>query len=151
MQDYDRNGAGAVAVAAAPAPALALDPQEERPDAAIRQGYLRRIEELRGEARLDAVSWNGDSEADLLAFISANPGWHQGRLGLMDNGNLYAVWKDAAGSLLSIQFRGRQFAEFVIFQRRPGATEVSRIAGSDTLAGVKRQIGSFDLLGVVSL
>ena len=149
MQDYDRNGAGAVAVAAAPAPALAS--ADDRGVSAIRQGYLRRIAELRGEARLDAVSWNWDSEADLLAFISANPGWRQGRLGLMDNGNLYAVWKDAAGSLLSIQFRGRQFAEFVIFQRRPGATEVSRIAGSDTLDGVKRQVGSFDLLGVVSL
>ena len=149
MPDYDRNNDGAVAVAAVPAPALAS--ADDRPVSEIRQGYLRRIAELRGEARLDAVPWNGNSEADLLAFISANPGWRQGRLGLMDNGNLYGVWKDAAGSLLSIQFRGRQFAEFVIFQRRPGATEVSRIAGSDTLDGVKGQVGSFDLLGVVSL
>ena len=145
MPDYNRNAA----VAVAPAPALA--PFDDRPDAAIRQGYLRRIGELREEARLDAMPWNGDSEADLLAFINANPGWRRGRLGLMDNGNLYAVWKDAAGSLLSIQFRGRQLAEFVIFQRRPGATEVSRIAGSDTLDGVKRQVGSFDLLGLVLL
>ena len=145
MQDYDCNGA----VAVAPAPALA--PFDDRPDAAIRQGYLRRIEDLREDARLDAMPWNGDSGADLLAFINANPGWRQGRLGLMDNGNLYAVWKDAAGSLLSIQFRGRQLAEFVIFRRRPGATEVSRIAGSDTLDGVKRQVGSFDLLGLVLL
>ena len=146
MLDYDRNGA--VAVVAAPGPALA--PVEGRAGAAIRRGYLGRIEELREDARLDAVSWNGDSEADLLAFISANPGWRQGRLGLMDNGNLYAVWKDAAGSLLSIQFRGQQLAEFVIFQRRPGAAEVSRSAGSDTLEGVKRQVGCFDLLGLVS-
>ena len=143
----NHDHAATATIAAAPAPAVNGD----RPAAAIRQAYQHRIEELRVEARLDAVAWNADSATDFWAFISTNPHWRKGLLGLMDNGNLYAVWQDAAGNHLSIQFKGLRFADYVIFKRRPGAPAPSRVAGSDTLDGVKAQVKSFDLRQLVSL
>ena len=145
MQDYDRNGAGAVAVAAAPAPALALDPQEERPDAAIRQGYLRRIEELRGYGAEDGIAINAASEGDFWAFIGTMPSARRAGLVLTDEGNLRAAWKGNDAGHLAVQFLGCGRVQYVIFKRRQGAAAVSRVAGTDTFEGIQRQISAFDL------
>ena len=69
----------------------------------------------------------------------------------MDNGNLRAIWKNEAGSRVGIQFLGSQMAEYVIFRRRPATTDVSRVAGIDTLEGIKRQIHAFDLNSLVNV
>ena len=63
----------------------------------------------------------------------------------MDNGNFRAIWKDRNGDHLGVQFLGEQMAEYVIFKQRPSVESVSRVAGIDTLEGVRTQLQAFDL------
>ena len=102
--------------------------------AAIPPAYRERFAILRNEAALDGVAWNAASVADWLDFVNANPDWRKSRLGLLDNGNLYAVWKDAAGGQLSVHFKGMGLVEYVIVKQRHGAAAVSQVTGADTPA-----------------
>ena len=143
--------ATATAIAAAPAPAPAYNGGGPPADAdAIPPAYRERFAILRNEAALDGVAWNAASAADWLDFVNANPDWRKSLLGLLDNGNLYAVWKDAAGDQLTIQFKGMGLVEYVIFKQRGGAAAVSRVAGADTLDGLMAQVKSFELRALVS-
>ena len=65
----------------------------------------------------------------------------------MDNGNLRAVWKDSdkQGTRLGLQFLGGGMVQFVIFKQRGVTRPISRLAGRDTFAGLKRQIEAFEL------
>ena len=125
--------------------------QEYRPRIGdeTRQAYRHRIEKLRAEARLDAITWNVESEADFLAFINATPRWRKGLLGLVNNGNLRVTWKGDDGDHLAVQFLGERFIECVIFKRRPGSRRVSRVAGVDTLNALHRLVAAFDLARLV--
>lgn len=69
----------------------ALAPFDDRPDAAILLGYLRRIEELRGYGAEDGIAVNAASEGDFGAFIRTMPSARKARLVLTDNSNLRAV------------------------------------------------------------
>ena len=116
-----------------------------------RQQYARRIEELRDYAEEDGnlVSWA--SEKDFWSFVESAPLVDRAGLVLMDNGNLRAIWKSDDGSRVGIQFLGGGMAEFVIFKRRPATPEVSRVAGIDTLKGIKSQIRTFHLNSLVNV
>ena len=46
---------------------------------------------------------------------------------------------------VALQFLGGGHVQYVIFKRRPGAAKVSRVAGTDTFDGIKRQVEAFDL------
>lgn len=121
------------------------------PTAAIRHAYRHRIEELHAEARLDAITWNVESETDFLAFINATPRWRKGLLGLVNNGNLRVTWKGDDGDHLAVQFLGERFVECVIFKRRSGSRRISRVAGVDTLNDLHRLVAAFDLARLVHL
>ena len=107
--------------------------------------YSERLAELREAAEEEDVEWSETSERDFRAFVTDNPGWHKAALGLMDNGNLRAVWKGDDGSHLGLQFLGNQFGEYVIFKQRSAEGPVSRVSGVDTLQGVVAQVGVFNL------
>ena len=111
----------------------------------IDHSYARRIEELRSLAEVDGVTVNQNSVRDFWSFVRSTPSTAKAGLVLMDNGNLRAVWRGQDESRVGMQFLGRGFVEFVIFKRRPNATDVSRGAGIDTLDGFTRQIQAFDL------
>ena len=64
---------------------------------------------------------------------------------LVDNGNLRAVWDGNDGEHFGLQFVGSHALQYVIFRRRTGSSHISRVAGNDTLDGVKRQIRAFEL------
>ena len=116
-----------------------------------RQKYLCRIKQLRDYAEEDGnlVSWA--SEKDFWSFVESAPLVDRAGLVLMDNGNLRAIWKSDDGSRVGIQFLGGGMAEFVIFKRRPATPEVSRVAGIDTLKGIKSQIRTFHLNSLVNV
>lgn len=107
--------------------------------------YGDRLAELRDAAEEEGVEWSENSERDFQAFVTGNPSWRKAALGLMDNGNLRAVWKGDDGSHLGLQFLGGQFGEYVIFKRRSETMPVSRVSGVDTLDGVIAQVGAFNL------
>lgn len=113
------------------------------------QAYRERIEDLRNDAELDGFTVNEVSETDFWSFVTSIPYPRKAGLVLMDNGNLRAVWEDNNGNLVGLQFLGDQWIEYVIFKRRPAAEDVSRVAGHDTLDGIKGQVRTFDLAALV--
>ena len=141
MPDYNRNAAVAIA------PATALAPIDDRPDAAIRLGYLRRIDDLRGYGAEDGIAMNAASEGDFWAFIGTMPSARRAGLVLTDDGNLRAVWDDDHDDdhHLALQFLGNGQVQYVIFKRRSAGGKVARVAGRDTFDGIRRLIGDFDL------
>ena len=114
-----------------------------------RQEYLRRIGQLREYAEEDGTLVNKASERDFWSFIRLGDPDRRAGVMLLDNGNLRAIWKGNNASHVGIQFFGDGRAEYVIFKRRPVTTEVSRVAGIDTLEGIKRQIHAFDLTSLI--
>ena len=113
----------------------------------IYKDYSRRIELLRSDAEDDDLVLNEASERDFWHYIRSVPFAQKAGLVLVDNGNLRAVWKGDDESHLGIQFLGNQWVEYVIFKRRPSTIDIARVAGRDTLDGVKRQIDAFDPSG----
>ena len=115
----------------------------------IHKDYSRRIEVLRSDAEDDGFVLNKASEKDFWQYIRSAPFAQKAGLVLVDNGNLRAVWKGDDESHLGIQFLGNQWVEYVIFKRRPSAIDIARVAGRDTLDGIKKQINAFDLTSLM--
>ncbi len=116
-----------------------------------RQAYTQRIEELHNEAALDGIQVNQASERDCWSFVRPGDPNRRAGLVLLDNGNLRAIWKSDDGSSVGLQFLGSEMAEYVIFSRRPATTEISRVAGVDTLQAIERKIPAFDLTSLVNV
>ena len=112
---------------------------------AVINAYRDRLNILCSEGELEGITLNTESEDDLYFFIKSAPSTRRASLVLLDNGNLRAVWSGEDGSHVGIQFCGDQLASFVIFASRPPKSGVSRVAGKDTLDGVKRHIRTFGL------
>ena len=116
----------------------------------VREAYSLRIEKLKAYAQEDEIEVNEASQRDFWAFVESLSSNKRASLVLCDNGNLKAVWKDSTANHLGIQFLGNQRGEYVIFKRRQGASEISRVAGIDTLHGIKSQMTAFDIIELVN-
>lgn len=123
---------------------------KQRTSRILHEAYRARIETLRGYAESDEIVVQPGSEQDFWGFVHALPEAPKAEIVLMDNGNFRAIWENGEQSRLAIQFMGAQRGEYVIFKRRPDAADVSRVAGIDTLDGIKRQIQAFDLMPATS-
>ena len=99
---------------------------------ADQQAYTERIAVLRAEAMLDGFLLSHESEEDFWNFMRSAPFVRKGGLVLMDNGNLRAVWKGDRGTHVGLQFLGSGTVQYVIFKRRVGALQTSRV--SDVIA-----------------
>lgn len=117
----------------------------------IKQSYMHRILELHRYAFEDKIQMNRASEQDFWAFVGSTSLANEAAIFLMDNGNLRAVWKDDKGGHAGIHFFGDHQVEYVIFKRRAVNDFVSRVAGHDTLAGVRSLLFAFDLDGLVGV
>ena len=115
----------------------------------IHNDYQHRIEILNSDTEVDDFALNEASKKDFWQYIRSVPFAQKAGLVLVDNGNLRAVWKGDDESHLGIQFLGNQWVEYVIFKRRPSTRHVARVAGHDTLDGVKRLIDAFDLTSLM--
>lgn len=116
----------------------------------VLDAYRERIATLREYGQADGVALRTESEAAFFEFIKSNAYARRAFLVILDNGNLRAVWQDDDGGHVGVQFHGEQVASCVIFKRRAHGAETSRVAGKDTLDGVREQIRAFGLDGLVS-
>ena len=116
----------------------------------VREAYSLRIEKLKAYAQEDEIEVNEASQRDFWAFVESLSSNKRASLVLCDNGNLKAVWKDTGANHLGIQFLGNERGEYVIFKRRQRASEISRVAGIDTLQGIKNQMTAFDIIDLVN-
>ena len=125
--------------------------EKERETRRTYHAYGLRIEVLRSDAALDGFAMNEASKEDFWSFVGSLSFAQRAGLVLMDNGNLRAVWRGDSESRVGLQFLGGRLAEYVIFKRRQAARAVSRVAGRDTLDGIKKQIRAFDLAAMMGL
>ena len=116
----------------------------------VLSAYAERVATLREYGEADGITLRAESEDAFLNFIKSNAYTRRASLVLLDNGNLRAVWKDDDGRHVGVQFRGGQAASYVIFKRRDHGAETSRVAGKDTLDGVRGQIRAFGLEKLMS-
>ena len=116
----------------------------------VREAYSLRIEELKAYAQEDEIEVNEASQRDFWDFVDSLSSTKRASLVLCDNGNLKAVWKDAQASHLGIQFLGNGQGEYVIFKHRQRTSEISRVAGIDTLQGIKNLMTAFDIIDLVN-
>ena len=114
-----------------------------------RRAYESRIEALRADAELDELTINVASEQDFWDFVRSTSYLRRASLAVMNNGNIRAVWKAEDSSHLGIHFLGDGEVQYVIFRLRSYGRRVSRVAGSDTLSGIKNQIAAFDLVSLM--
>lgn len=125
---------------------MTVEHLQRAPDASeVHRTYRRRIDELSRHGMDEGISLNEASERDFWAFVETSEYTHGAGLVLMDNGDLRAVWKGDDESHLGLHFLGDQRARYVIFKRRPASRHISRVAGTDTLEGIRVQIRAFDL------
>ena len=117
----------------------------------IYSAYASRIEVLKEQAELDGYSLNRASSDAFVEFLKKNPLIRRGRLVLMENGNLRAVWKGEKEDHIGLQFINSRSIQYVIFTRREPQSPVSRVSGRDTLDGIKKQIEAFELNSVLSI
>jgi hypothetical protein len=67
----------------------------------------------------------------------------------MDNGNLRAAWRNAAGEQVAIEFRGYRQVYFVFFARRAEGPPMARSAGEDSVARIGEKIAGDNLMGLL--
>ena len=115
-----------------------------------RMAYQRRIEELSRYGVEEAITLRKASERDFWAFVDSTGFSRPAGVVLMDNGDLRAIWKGDGQSHLALHFLGDQSVRYVIFRRRPASRHVSRVTGTDTFDGIKRQVRAFDLGSLVN-
>lgn len=111
--------------------------------------YKNRISVLKEQAELDGYSLNPSSKAAFLEFLEKNPLIRRGRLVLMENGNLRAVWAGENRAHIGLQFLDKRAIQYVIFKQRKPSVPVSRVTGRDTMEGISKQIEAFDLRSVL--
>ncbi len=119
--------------------------EQRKPPPDVYQAYRNRIETLRRDAEIDGLTVNETSERDFWSFVKSEPFAHKADVVLVDNGNLRAIWDSEDGTHLGLQFLGDRTLQCVIFRRRQGSSNVSRVAGRDTFEGVAQQVQAFGL------
>jgi hypothetical protein len=108
-----------------------------------------RIGELKRLGAEEGLPWSPASEDDFWAFVSLWPTLREPGLILMDNGNLRAVWRNAAGEQVALEFRGYRQVYFVFFARRPEGPPMARSAGEDSVARIGEKIAGDNLTGLL--
>jgi hypothetical protein len=125
---------------------------EARQEAARRELTARlhaRIGELKRLGAEEGLSWSSASEEDFWAFVSLWPTLREPGLILMDNGNLRATWRNAAGEQVALEFRGYRQVYFVFFARRPEGPPMARSTGEDSVARIGKKIAGDNLTGLL--
>ena len=107
--------------------------------------YDDRISVLEQQACAEGYFLNSGSKESLQDFFRTNPLMRLGRLALLENGNLRAVWKGDGVSHIGLQFLDNGLIQYVLFKRRQADLPVSRSCGRDTPPGILKQIFAFGL------
>ena len=111
--------------------------------------YEDRINVLKEQAEAEGCSLSEASGTAFWNFLKKHPFMRRGRLVLLENGNLRAVWSGGNDAHIGLQFLNERLIQYVIFARRGSDEPVSRVAGRDTMEGIMRQIDAFDLHGIL--
>jgi len=103
-----------------------------------------RLRELHVDALRNAEPFSESSLADLRSFLDSLPPIERPAIFLLDDGNLRAVWRNAAKEQVGLQFLGKDVVQFVMFVKRQQPPIMSRVAGTDALAKMRARIEGND-------
>jgi hypothetical protein len=99
-----------------------------------------RLRELHVDALRNAEPFSESSLADLRSFLASISLIERPAIFLLDDGNLRAVWRNAAKEQIGMQFLGNGVVQFVMFVKRQHPPIMSRDAGTDALANMRARI-----------
>ena len=105
--------------------------------------------ELKRRGAEEGLPWSSASEADFWAFMVSRPGLREPGVVLTDEGNLRAVWRNAAGEQVALEFRGFGDVSFVLFARHPAARQMARSVGTGELSRIAGKIAADGLTELV--
>ena len=111
--------------------------------------YDDRISVLEEQASVEGYFLNSGSKEAFQDFFRNNPLIRLGRLTLLENGNLRAVWKGDNASQIGLQFLDNGLIQYVLFKQRRADLPVSRAYGRDTPLGILQQISAFQLVEIL--
>jgi hypothetical protein len=103
-----------------------------------------RLRELHVDALRNAEPFSDSSLADLRSFLDSLSLIERPAIFLLDDGNLRAVWRNAANEQVGLQFLGKGVVQFVMFVKRQQPPIMSRAAGTDALANMRSRIEGND-------
>lgn len=106
---------------------------------------MARLSELKVDARAEGYTVSPKSEKDLLEFLNSRIFTRRPFITLLDNGNLRALWKNAEGEQIGLQFLGAHKVQYVLFAKRIRGEFMARASGRDTLSDIDRQIEAHNL------
>jgi hypothetical protein len=129
--------------------ALAHEPRREMARRELAVQLHARIAELKRLGSEENLPWSARSEDDFWVFVSLWPQLREPGLILMDNGNLRAMWRNAAGEQVALEFRGYKQVYFVFFARRPEGPPMARSAGEDSIQRIGEKIAADNLTGLL--
>jgi hypothetical protein len=129
--------------------ALAHETRQKAARSELTARLHTRIGDLKRSGAEEGLPWSPASEDDFWAFVSLWPTLREPGLILMDNGNLRAVWRNAAGEQVALEFRGYRQVYFVFFARRPEGPPMARSVGEDSVARIGEKIAGDNLTGLL--
>lgn len=106
---------------------------------------LQRIERLKADARIEDLEVSEASEEDLVAFLKAQTFTRRPSIGLLDNGNLRAVWRNSKHEQIGLQFRGDGECQYVFLSSRKDGQPMAATYGRDTVAVASKLIAALEL------
>ena len=101
------------------------------------QAVLHRLKTLHEVAVEEGMSIAQASEDDLRRYLldQLKPAVRPA-ISLLENRNLRALWKDAAGQQIGLQFRGNAWVQYVIFARSIPERAIKTYVGREKIADV---------------
>lgn len=114
------------------------------------QKIKRRVAFLKAEGIAEGRPINIHSEHDFWEFMNSQPFFVRPRIFLLERGDLRAVWKGNHGEHLGLQFLGSNRVQYVMFVKRPGSKEISRVYGRDTMPSINRLIEALELSRLIA-
>lgn len=114
----------------------------------IEKKYQARIDHLQAIAEDEDIFFSSESCRDFWLFIRSYCPSPQAGLILTDEGNLVAIWRDADGSTVEVEFLGDEQCKLIVFKDPKNPLRVLPEITNDTLVSIGQQIGECSFLHV---
>ncbi|WJH40199.1 hypothetical protein N7E02_26880 [Aliirhizobium terrae] len=110
----------------------------------LRLQVQKRLLDLDAEARDETISINAESRSDILTFLLNASASKRPAIALLDNGNFRALWRNADGEQIGLQFKGLGEVNYVLVYNEETGTK--RDYGSAQLGHLLEMIADANLL-----
>ncbi len=111
--------------------------------------YKSRLDFLQNEAVEDGFKMCHQSFASFWSFVFSFPRLRTCNLGMSDDGEIHAVWKDGQRASLALYFLGDNTIQYAILKQSNENENVSSYHGTDSPGAILERIDDLDLRTLV--